>query len=179
MSANHPQAVSQEWTTTVHLPPLLFSDCADREVEIDVYGEYLSGDEFEPLVGLYGAFNSADRKLGLPPSGGERIREWLETLLNGHNVLAWHDDIVAGHATLLEVRSDVYELGIFIHRAYQHSGIKFQLLTTLLEYGKRNGVENVRLIVERQQPTAVRLYQKLGFNPTNPWGFELEMVQEL
>ncbi len=177
MSANHPQT-SQEWATTAHRLPLSFSDHNDREIEIDVYGEYLTGDEFDPLVGLYGAFNPADRELGLPPIGGKRIREWLETLLEGHNVLAWHDDVVAGHTTLLKVRPSVYELGIFVHRAYQHAGIEFQLLMALLEYGKQNGVESVRLFAERQQ-TAVKFYRKTGFKLVNSQGFELKMVQEL
>lgn len=179
MSVNHLQAAPRERTTTIHLPSFSFSDRKVRPIEICGYGEYLSGDEFEPLVGLYGAFDSADRTLGLPPTGGKRIREWLETLLEGQNVLAWHDDVVAGHAALIEIRPGAHELGIFVHRAYPQSGISFHLVTTLLEYGKRNGVETVQLIVERQRHTAVTLYQKMGFESVNPRGLELKMVQEL
>ena len=143
------------------------------------YGEHLSIDEFEPLVGLYGAFEPSDRALGLPPTGGTRIREWLDTLLAGRNLLAWHGDVVAGHATLVEVRPGVCELGAFVHRAYQCAGIGVRLVTTLLADGKRNGVENVRLLVERTQRAAMTLYQKTGFEPTNPRGLAVEMTREL
>jgi ribosomal protein S18 acetylase RimI-like enzyme len=156
-----------------------FSDDNGRRIDITVYDEHLTVDEFEPLVGLYGAFDSADRTLGLPPSGGTRIRKWLETVLEGHNVLAWHDDVIAGHATLMEVRPGIYELGIFVHRAYQHSGIDYQLITTLLKYGKHHGIGTVRLVVERRYQTAITLYRKTGFESVNSSSLELKMVQEL
>lgn len=164
---------------TVHPPPVSFTDRDEREIELAVYGEHLAVDEFEPLVGMYGVFDHTDRTLGLPPIGGRRIREWLRRLLDGHNVLAWHGDIVAGHAALVEISSGVYELGTFVHRAYQRSGIGFNLVTTLLEHGKQNGVETVRLFVERKQPKVLALYQKTGFEPIGQQGFEQAMVRDL
>lgn len=176
MSAHQSRAPSRERTRT---PPISFSDGDKREIDIDVYGEHLTVDEFEPLVGLYGVFDPADRALGLPPTGGKRIREWLEILLDGQNVLAWHGDVVAGHATLLEIHPGVYELGTFVHRAYQRAGIGSRLVTGLLEQGKRAGVETVRLVVGRTHRTAITLYRKAGFEPIHPPGIALEMVKEL
>lgn len=179
MSTNRLRTASRERATPVRFPPFSFVDSDEREIELAVYGEHLAVDEFEPLVGLYGSFDPADRTLGLPPAGGSRIREWLRTLLDGRNVLAWHDDAVAGHAVLVEIKSGVYELGTFIHRAYQRSGIGSQLVTSLLDYGKQNGVERVRLTVERTGLTALTRYRKTGFTPTTPRAFAVEMTQEL
>ena len=159
--------------------PASFSDKEGRSIEICTYDEHLRIDEFEPLVGLYGAFDTTDRTLGLPPSGGKQIRTWLKRVLTGQNVIAWYEDVVAGHAVLVEVQPAVYELGVFVHQTFQSAGIGFQLVTSLLRWGIENEVETVQLVVERQHRAAVELFQKTGFRRENAWDTELEMRQTL
>jgi GNAT superfamily N-acetyltransferase len=81
-------------------PPVSFTDREDRDVVVEGYGP---GDPVpEPLVEMYEAFDPADRAQGIPPSGESGIREWLAELFDvGYNVVAWHRDRVAGHATLV------------------------------------------------------------------------------
>ena len=173
------QRPSQDWSAPFSPVPFSFLDEEGRSIEICAYDKHLTVDEFEPLVGLYGAFDTTDRTLGLPPSDGKRIRTWLGQVLTGQNVVAWYEDMVAGHAALVEVRPAIYELGVFVHRAFQGSGIGFQLVTSLLRHGTENGVETVQLVVERQHQAAVQLFQKTGFRPVTAWHAELEMRQTL
>lgn len=156
-------------------PPRSFVDREGHTIAIRFHGEHLERDEFEPLVSLYGAFHPADRIYDLPPSGGDRIRAWLGRLLRGVNVLAWHDDAVAGHATLVETPTG-FELMAFVHRAYQHAGIGRRLVATLVEYGRRNGIEEIGLVVDRRHRTAVGLFRRAGFEPVNARGSALEMA---
>lgn len=117
--------------------PFSFVTRDGRTIVVCPYGDRLAGNEFEPLVAMYGAFDPADRVQGRPPSGGDRIRAWLEELLVGPNVVAWHHDAVAGHAALVTARSDRYEIVSFVHRAYRRSEIERRLTASLLDRGRR------------------------------------------
>ena len=156
-------------------PPLTFEDGEGRTIEIRTY----AGDdaEFEALVAMYDAFDSGDRAQGIPPGGEAAVRSWLETILGGdcRNVVAWHGDDAAGHATL--VRDDgSYELAIFVLQEYQGAGIGTRLMEALLGHGAATGVERVWLTVERWNRPAVALYKKTGFEITDAESFELEMT---
>ena len=168
-------------------PPLSFTDKEDRRIEVLAYdrryeseeeiieGELGGGEEFESLVAMYGTFDPADRAQGIPPSDERRIREWLAVLRDGYNVLAWHDDRVAGHATLVPDGEGAYELAIFVNQAYQGAGIGTKLMEALLGHAKREGVERVWLTVERWNRAAVSLYEKMGFETSDAQSFEMEM----
>jgi GNAT superfamily N-acetyltransferase len=99
-------------------PPLSFEDKEGREIEIRPYSE----DEFEAVVEMYADFEPADRAQGIPPATESRVRDWFENLLEGLNVVAWHDDRAVGHATLVP-DEDSHELAIFVHQDYQRAGI--------------------------------------------------------
>jgi ribosomal protein S18 acetylase RimI-like enzyme len=159
-------------------PPFVFEDRADRDIEVRPYdgGET----EFEALVEMYTEFDPSDRAQGIPPGQERRIRNWLETILAEDclNVIAWHDDRVAGHATLVP-DDDAYELAIFVLQAYQQAGIGTRLMEGLLGYGESEGVEKVWLTVERWNQAAVSLYKKIGFETSDAESFELEMALRL
>ena len=159
-------------------PPIAFEDREGRGIEVRSYTG--DDDEFEALVEMYAAFDPADRAQGIPPNGESAIRSWLETILAGdcRNVVAWHGDDAAGHATL--VRDDgSFELAIFVLQAYQGAGIGTRLMEALLAHGAATGVEKVWLTVERWNRTAVSLYEKMGFETSDAESFELEMTARL
>jgi GNAT superfamily N-acetyltransferase len=160
------------------VPPLSFEDREGREIEIRPYDG--SETEREALVEMYTAFDPADRAQGIPPSKEERVREWLSNILAEGclNVVAWHGDTAAGHATLVPDRDD-YELAIFVLQAYQRAGIGKRLMHALLGYGRDEGVERVWLTVERWNRPAVGLYQEVGFETSDAESFELEMTIRL
>jgi GNAT superfamily N-acetyltransferase len=156
------------------IPPLTFEDREGREIELRPYD---GGDaEFEALVAMYVAFDPADRAQGIPPGDEKRIRSWLDGLIGKEslNVIAWDDDTVAGHATLVP-DDDTYELAIFVLQAYQEAGIGTRLMRGLLGYGGANGVDRVWLSVERWNKPAIGLYEKLGFEISGSESFEMEM----
>ncbi|NHN60973.1 MULTISPECIES: GNAT family N-acetyltransferase [Halorussus] len=155
-------------------PPLSFADKEGREIEIRPYEE----GEFDAIVEMYADFDPADRAQGIPPATEERVRDWLETLLEGLNVVAWHDDRAVGHATLVP-DEDAYELAIFVHQEFQRSGIGSRLIRALLGHGRANGAEKVWLTVERWNHAAVNLYESVGFETHGTESFEIEMVLRL
>ena len=159
-------------------PPIAFTDRKEREIEIRVYDG--SEEVEEALVSMYTAFDPSDRAQGIPPGGESRIRTWLEAILTDDclNVVAWCDDEVAGHATLVP-DDDAYELAIFVHQTYQEAGIGTRLIRGLLGYGQVEGIEKVWLTVERWNRAAVSLYEKIGFETSNAESFELEMALRL
>ncbi len=169
---NYPETVAGPFET----PPLTFEDREGREIELRPYDGDAGDEEFEALVEMYVAFDPADRAQGIPPGDEERIRTWLEGLVEkgGLNVIAWHGDTVAGHATLVP-DDDTYELAIFVLQAYQEAGIGTRLMRGLLGYGADAGVDRVWLSVERWNRPAIGLYEKLGFEISGSESFEMEM----
>lgn len=159
------------------VPPSRFTDREGREITIRPYED----DDHESLVAMYADFDPSDRAQGIPPSGEERVRGWLETLLedDSYNVVAVHGDDVVGHATLVPDGSGAYELAIFVHQSYQRAGIGKQLIRGLLGHGADDGVEKVWLSVERWNRAAVGLYRDVGFQTCDSQRFEQEMAIRL
>lgn len=157
-------------------PPRSFTDAEGREIEVQ-----RCGGDVEALVEMYRSFDPEDRAQGIPPTGESAIREWLDSVLEGDciNVVARHDGGVVGHAMLVPDRHGASELAIFVLREYQHAGIGTALIETLLGAGRREGVDRIWLTVERWNSPAIALYRKVGFEPSDPGGFELEMAAKL
>jgi ribosomal protein S18 acetylase RimI-like enzyme len=162
-------------------PPESFRDAAGRSIDILACGDGPIAGEREALVAMYTNFDPADRAQGLPPTRESAVREWLDVLLvdDGVNVLAWHDEFVAGHATLVPDEGGGYELAIFVHHQYQGAGVGSRLIRCLLGEGAQQGVERVWLTVERWNAPAVNLYRDVGFETTNAENFEMEMALRL
>ncbi|MFB6172087.1 MAG: N-acetyltransferase family protein [Haloarculaceae archaeon] len=155
-------------------PPLTFTDETGRTVEIRVADGAL-----EPLLEMYDAYEPDDRAQGIPPRTAASRRSWVETLLaDGLNVLAWQDDRVVGHATLVPGGPDQHELAIFVARSHQQAGIGSRLVRSLLAHGAANGVERVWLTVERTNRVARQLYRSTGFAVTEE-GVEYDMALRL
>jgi GNAT superfamily N-acetyltransferase len=155
-------------------PPLRFEDREGREIEIRAYDG--SDREYEAVVSMYVEFDPADRAQGIPPSQEKRIRTWLDNILTDEclNVVAWHGETAAGHATLVPDDA-AYELAIFVLQEYQQAGIGTSLLKALLGHGAACDVEKVWLTVERWNQPAVGLYKKIGFEIADSESFEMEM----
>ena len=164
-------------------PPAIFDDREGRRIAIRTLGDGPVGPrpEREALVEMYASFDPADRAQGIPPTGEPAVREWVDDLLEADavHVLAWHDDHVAGHATLVADGEGGYELAIFVHQSHQRAGIGTRLIRCLLGEGAARGIEQVWLTVERWNQVAVDLYEAVGFETTGVESFELEMAIDL
>ena len=157
-------------------PPRTFTDEEGRVVEVTRF----DGD-VAPLVEMYRSFDPGDRAQGIPPTEASAIREWLDSVIgpDAVNVVAVHDDAVVGHAMLVPDRHGASELAIFVIRAYQAAGIGTVLTEALLEAGRRAGIDRVWLTVERWNAPAIALYETVGFEASDPDGFEFEMAATL
>ncbi len=113
MTRTYPDEPAEEFPQ----PPRTITDRKDRPIDVIPADDA----DTESLVEMYLDFDPADRAQGIPPVKEEAIREWLETILDGDcvNVVAKHDDTVAGHATLVPDNEDEHELAIFVLQAYQ------------------------------------------------------------
>lgn len=157
-------------------PPRGFEDREGREIEIRVY----DSEQFEAICEMYNTFDPADRAQGIPPAREERVRSWLDVILNeGQDVVATDDERVVGHATLVPDGNEGTELAIFVHQEYQGAGIGSRLIRGLLGHGEREGVTKVWLTVERWNHAAVGLYESVGFESSSVENFELEMTLRL
>ncbi len=168
-------------------PPFEFETKEGRTVEVRVYkdeeGEEKEDDEKGDRAALrqmYDEFDSADRAQGIPPVREDALERWLDTVLEGINVVAWCDGDAVGHATLVEdERLDAHELAIFVLQSYQGEGVGSRLMYGTLAHAYELGVRDVWLTVERWNHAAIRLYRKTGFAVTMQESFEIEMATRL
>ncbi len=169
-------------------PPTSFEDRDGRTIEIQASDDFET--TLEDVVEMYAEFDPTDRAQGIPPTGEQRIRNWLETIAtHSINVVASHDGAVIGHAMLvpdtsdpdaIDDRADVeWELAIFVLQEYQRAGIGTQLLEHLLGHASEIGIERVWLTVERWNNPAIALYERVGFEATGTESFEQEMAIRL
>ncbi|WP_226004244.1 GNAT family N-acetyltransferase [Natrinema salinisoli] len=167
-------------------PPTTVEDKEGRSIEIRA-PETFTGETLDAVVEMYTEFDPTDRAQGIPPTGEERIRTWLETIGDDSvNVVARDGDDVIAHAMLvpdtddlsaIEHRSDIeWELAIFVLQAYQRAGIGTTLLENLLGHASDIGIDHVWLTVERWNNPAIALYERVGFESTGTESFEQEMA---
>lgn len=132
------------------------------------------------LVEMYDTFDPADRAQGIPPVGREKVRSWIEVVLEqGIDIVAWQDEEVIGHATLVPDGEIEYELAIFVHQDHRRQGAGSALLRALLGAAAAAGIEYIWLSVERWNTVAVALYESVGFRTCDAASFELEMSLRL
>ena len=156
-------------------PPITFVDGADREVAIRPYRP----DDFEGLVAMYADFDPAQRAQGTPPIGVDAVREWVEGLLAGENVVALAGDRIVGHISFVPDGTGRHELAIFVHQDYQGAGVGTNLMASGLGYATERGVSYVWLSVESWKRDVQRFYSRAGFSVINPMGAAHRMSRRL
>ncbi|PCR92337.1 GNAT family N-acetyltransferase [Natrinema ejinorense] len=170
-------------------PPTTIEDREGRSIEIQAPSAF-TDETLGDVVEMYTEFDPTDRAQGIPPTGEERIRNWLETIGDDSiNVVARHDGDVVAHAMLVPDTDDPsaighdadieWELAIFVLQAYQQAGIGTTLLENLLGHAAELGIRRVWLTVERWNNPAIALYERVGFESTGTESFEQEMAIRL
>jgi len=157
-----------------HLP-LQFQTRAGWLVEFVEYRKNL----FEPLVAMYEAFEPKRGAQGLPPLGRDRIVAWLRPLLSESlNLVALRGDKVIGHTMLCPVplRRGCAEFAIFVHQDFRNQGVGTEFTRVTLNYAKKDGLHQIWLTVEVNNFPAIRVYKKLGFEISDTYYPEVEML---
>jgi|GEM_PF-621598 len=147
-------------------PPWAIVDAEGREIRYRVYEER----HYDSLVAMYDAFGLGDRAQGVPPVGEDRIRSWLDAVLDGESVVAHHGDQVVGHVLFVPDNGGDHELAIYVHPDYQRAGIGRALLRTGLGHASTRGVDRVWLCVEAHRRGVEQLYRDVGFTLDDPIG---------
>lgn len=157
-------------------PPFEFDDGEQRSIEV----RPVEGDDVDGLYEMYLEFDPRDRAQGVPPAREEPLRDWLDIVLEGINVAAWHSGGAAGHATLIhDEDADAHELAIFVLQSYQGAGVGSKLIQGAFSEGYERGVREVWLTVERWNRSAIGLYRKTGLQEVGGSGLEIEMAAKL
>ncbi|GAD53453.1 hypothetical protein MBEHAL_2213 [Halarchaeum acidiphilum MH1-52-1] len=156
------------------------TDREGRALDIAGYHGTLAESAVDALAGMYGTFGFDDRAQGLPPTGPEAIRSWLDRLgdLGARHVLVRHDETPVAHAVLVP-DGDAHELAIFVQPDYQGARVGTHTMDTLFDYGAAHGVETVWLHVEKSNTPAVSLYQHYDFAITEERALAFEMERTL
>ncbi len=133
------------------------------------------------LAAMYNFFSPKAVHQGLPPADEEARRVWIEGLLErGQNFLAWVDDQVVGHAGLLpDYDEGKAEFIIFVIRAHRHRGLGSALTALAIQRARELGLKLIWLTVETYNFTAIRLYQKFGFEFCESCECERKMLLRL
>lgn len=159
-----------------------FRDREGREIELRLAEPDGGGPRREAvreaLLEMYRDFGPEDRAQGVPPGGEAAIRQWLDSLEQPLEVVAWDDERAAAHAFLVPMNGR-HELGVFVHPGYRRARIGARILERLLAEGQSRGVSRVWLSVGRGNDAARYLYRRAGFRVVESAPHELEMVREL
>jgi GNAT superfamily N-acetyltransferase len=132
-----------------------------------------SGDR-EALRAMYQTFEPRPASLGLPPRA--RIDEWLDRLASSVNFQALVDGKVVGHAVLCP-ENGTGEVAVFVHQDYRGRGIGRQLLTTLVEEGRRLGLRRIWGMTELDNVPMLALAHAVGFVPdSDPGMFHMDLI---
>ena len=127
----------------------------------------------ESLRAMYEEFEPRPASLGLPPR--VRVDEWLDRLATSANFLAFVEGKLVGHAVLC-TEDGTGEVSVFVHQDYRAQGIGRQLLTTLVEEGRRLGLRRIWGMTELDNVPMLALAQAVGFVPdSEPGMFRMDL----
>ncbi|WP_323675981.1 GNAT family N-acetyltransferase [Halorubellus sp. PRR65] len=134
-------------------------------------------DSMDDVVAMYRDYPAEHRSMGVPPVHDARIREWLDRLADrGRNVVATLDGDVVGHAAYAPLHADVPEMLVYVDPDHHGRGLGTELTKHVLAYAASDGCDGVALDVARDNPTAIGVYESLGFEPTDETPMEVEMA---
>lgn len=85
--------------------------------------------------------------------------------------VALHGSEAAGCGALQQVTSELAEIKrMYVPASYRGRGIGRALLQHLEERARASGFAEVRLQTGTHQPEAISLYERTGYQSTEPWG---------
>jgi len=119
----------------------------------------------DELESFYLHFEPKRAAQGLPPTGADRIIQWLGSILPiGVHLILRRSDGLAGHAFLIPmIRGETAEYAIFLRKDVRGRGIGTAINRLAVEVARVAGFEHVWLSVEPHNRAALRSYTRAGF----------------
>jgi len=139
--------------------PRRVEDASGRRMDLR---ELRSGDR-DALVEMYLDLDGRCRAMGIPPVTEPDLNSWLDSLEDGHNLVAWHEGRLVGHAVTIPDGDSSHELAVFVHQDYQNARVGTELVRTLLGDATEAGIDSVWLTVACGNASAKRLFRSVGF----------------
>ncbi|MBW1677443.1 MAG: GNAT family N-acetyltransferase [Deltaproteobacteria bacterium] len=138
---------------------------------------------FPSLLHMYDTYSPFGSVQGLPPINRDKRHQWAQDIIStGTNLLALHDDMVIGHASLFSMPVNWAEYFIFIHQDFQRQGIGTAITLYVIDWARQEKLSTLWLSVERKNFIAISLYRKVGFkriaSTGDSWEMILTIVQE-
>jgi ribosomal protein S18 acetylase RimI-like enzyme len=132
---------------------------------------------FASLISMYDSYNPLGSVQGLPPIDQDKRHQWVQDMIsNGTNLVALHEDVVIGHASLFSMPVNRAEYFIFIHHDYQRQGIGTAITYYVIDWAHQEKLSTLWLSVERKNFIAISLYRKVGFKRIGSSGDCWEMI---
>jgi len=132
---------------------------------------------FASLMRMYDSYNPLGSVQGLPPIDQDKRHQWTQDMIsNGTNLLALHEDMVIGHASLFSMPVNWAEYFIFVHQDFQRQGIGTAISLYVIDWAHQEDLSTLWLSVERKNFIAISLYRKVGFKRIGSSGDCWEMI---
>jgi GNAT superfamily N-acetyltransferase len=132
---------------------------------------------FSSLIRMYDTYSPLGSVQGLPPIDQDKRHQWIQDMIgNGTNLLALHEDMVIGHASLFSMPVNWAEYFIFVHQDFQRQGIGTAISLYVIDWAHQENLSTLWLSVERKNFIAISLYRKVGFKRIGSSGDCWEMI---
>jgi len=98
-----------------------------------------------------------------------KFKNWIDISylkLESVTYILKKDDWIIGHLSI-QLRpqfNSIHIFHVFIDRKNRGKGYSKLLVNNALEYAKNNQIKKITLAVSKNNPVAIKLYQKYGFN---------------
>lgn len=131
---------------------------------------------------MYEAFRPKRAAQGLPPDEPNRLRDWLDQIIERgqHLVASTAAGDVVGHVMLIPLDDNTTELANFVDHRFRGRGLGTALNRAALDLARTTGWKRVWLCVDPANRAAIRSYHKAGFvaAPGTEWAPEIEMIHD-
>lgn len=118
----------------------------------------------QPLLSrMYETFEPLGGALGLPSPDPVQRQEWLRSLTDSLNLVAFVDGSLAGHLALLAIDNDSAELMCFVHQNFRRQHVASTLARNALEYAKGAGFRRISVFINTHNLGARHGLLKFGF----------------
>lgn len=118
---------------------------------------------------MYRSMSPEALRYSMVPYTPDRIRTWIDNRNNLISLVAEHDENIIGYAEIQKHTNQslkgITDLNIYLHQDYHQQGLGTAMLIHLLNQAQQQNIHKVNLQVVADNHPAIRLFQKLGFEP--------------
>ena len=123
----------------------------------------------DKLHHMYNTMTPQALRYSMHPYTPNLIRTWINNRNNLISLVAEHNNNIIGYAEIQKHPTPrlkgITDLNIYLHQDYHQQGLGTAMLIHLLNQAQQQNIHKVNLQVVADNHPAIRLFQKLGFQP--------------